>query len=146
MTSRIHLICLGWKLNYYSINCRSSSTSVKKNVYFCQGMSYGKGMESANNDARKWSILPFDVSRDFIISNEILVYRETFHWIIFWRIWSVYANLDSTEISRKIPKYNWNVRKISKEIRQYIYMKVGVDYINKSKVIFNLIIATIIFI
>jgi hypothetical protein len=32
----------------------------------------GKG-ESANNDARKWPILPFDVSRDFIISNEILV-------------------------------------------------------------------------
>jgi hypothetical protein len=26
-------------------------------------------MESANNDARKWPILPFDVSRDFIISN-----------------------------------------------------------------------------
>ena len=40
-------------------------------------------MESANNDARKWTILPFDVSRDFIISKEILVYRETFHWIIF---------------------------------------------------------------
>jgi hypothetical protein len=33
----------------------------------------GKGMESANNDARKWPILPFDVSRDFIISKEILV-------------------------------------------------------------------------
>ena len=31
-------------------------------------------MESANNDARKWPILPFDVSRDFIISKEILVY------------------------------------------------------------------------
>ena len=34
-------------------------------------MSYGKGIESANNDARKWSILTFDVSRDFIISKEI---------------------------------------------------------------------------
>ena len=33
----------------------------------------GKGMESANNDARKWPILPFDVSQDFIISKEILV-------------------------------------------------------------------------
>ena len=32
-----------------------------------------QGMESANNDARKWPILPFDVSRDFIISKEILV-------------------------------------------------------------------------
>ena len=32
-----------------------------------------QGMELANNDARKWPILPFDVSRDFIISNEILV-------------------------------------------------------------------------
>jgi hypothetical protein len=31
----------------------------------------GKGMESANNDARKWPIIPFDVSRDFIISKEI---------------------------------------------------------------------------
>jgi hypothetical protein len=30
-------------------------------------------MESANNDARKWPILPFDVARDFIISKEILV-------------------------------------------------------------------------
>jgi hypothetical protein len=29
-------------------------------------------MESANNDARKWLILPFDVSRDFIINKEIL--------------------------------------------------------------------------
>ena len=28
------------------------------------------GMESANNDARKWPILPFDVSRDFIINKE----------------------------------------------------------------------------
>jgi hypothetical protein len=27
-------------------------------------------MESANNDARKWPILPFDVSRDFIISRK----------------------------------------------------------------------------
>jgi hypothetical protein len=36
-------------------------------------MSQGKGMESANNDARKWPISPFDVSRDFIISKEILV-------------------------------------------------------------------------
>ena len=34
----------------------------------------GKGMESANNYARKWSILPFDVSRDFIKSKDILVY------------------------------------------------------------------------
>ena len=42
-----------------------------------------KGDESANNDARKWPILPFDVSRDFIIIKQILVYRETFHWIIF---------------------------------------------------------------
>jgi hypothetical protein len=34
-------------------------------------------MESANNDARKLPILPilpFDVSQDFIISKEILVY------------------------------------------------------------------------
>ena len=31
--------------------------------------------------------------------------------------------------------YNCNIRKISKEIRQYIYNKVGVDYINKSKVL-----------
>ena len=38
-----------------------------------QGISQGKGMESANNDASKWPILPFDVSRDFIISNEFLV-------------------------------------------------------------------------
>jgi hypothetical protein len=30
-------------------------------------------MESANNDARKWPILPFDVYRDFIIIKEILV-------------------------------------------------------------------------
>ena len=30
-------------------------------------------MESANNDARKWSIIPFDVSQDFIISKVILV-------------------------------------------------------------------------
>ena len=30
-------------------------------------------MESANNDARKWPILPFDVSLDFIISKEIFV-------------------------------------------------------------------------
>jgi hypothetical protein len=29
-------------------------------------------MESANNDARKWPILPLDVSRDFIINKEIL--------------------------------------------------------------------------
>ena len=50
---------------------------------FIQGMSQGKGMESANNDAIKWPIIPFDVSRDFIISKEILVYQETFHWIIF---------------------------------------------------------------
>jgi hypothetical protein len=27
-------------------------------------------MESANNDARKWAILPFDVSRDFILRKE----------------------------------------------------------------------------
>ena len=33
----------------------------------------GKGMESSNKYARKWPILPFDVSRDFIISKEILV-------------------------------------------------------------------------
>jgi hypothetical protein len=46
-------------------------------------MSQREGMETANNDARKWPILPFDVSRDFIISKKILVYRETFHWIIF---------------------------------------------------------------
>jgi hypothetical protein len=36
-------------------------------------MSLGKGVESANNDARKWPILPLDVYRDFIISKEILV-------------------------------------------------------------------------
>jgi hypothetical protein len=35
-------------------------------------MSYGNGMESANNDARKWPILPFDVSRDFILSKDII--------------------------------------------------------------------------
>ena len=46
-------------------------------------MSLGKGMESANNNARKWPILPIDVSQDFTISKEILVYRETFHCIIF---------------------------------------------------------------
>jgi hypothetical protein len=40
-------------------------------------MSYGKGMESANKYARKWPILPFDVSRDFIISKEILVGYHT---------------------------------------------------------------------
>ena len=34
-----------------------------------------------------------------------------------------------------MPKYNYNIQKISKEIRQYIYNKVGVDYINKSKVL-----------
>jgi radical SAM superfamily enzyme with C-terminal helix-hairpin-helix motif len=33
----------------------------------------GNRMESANNDARKWPILPFDVSRDFIIRNIKLV-------------------------------------------------------------------------
>jgi hypothetical protein len=38
-----------------------------------QGMSLGKVMESANKDARKWPILPFDLSRDFIICKEILV-------------------------------------------------------------------------
>ena len=43
-----------------------------------QGMSLGKGMESANNDARKWPILPFDIiSKEIlpfdIISKEILV-------------------------------------------------------------------------
>jgi hypothetical protein len=31
-------------------------------------MSEEKGTESANNDARKWPILPFDVFCDFIIS------------------------------------------------------------------------------
>ena len=46
-----------------------------------------------------------------------------------------YLIIESTEIKRKIPKYNCNIRKISKEIRQYIYNKVGVDYINKSKVL-----------
>jgi hypothetical protein len=30
-------------------------------------------LKSANNDARKWPISPFDVSQDFIISKEILV-------------------------------------------------------------------------
>jgi hypothetical protein len=30
-----------------------------------------KGVESSNKYARKWPILPFDVSRDFIISKEI---------------------------------------------------------------------------
>jgi hypothetical protein len=30
-------------------------------------------MKSANNDARKWPILTFDVSRDFIINKVILV-------------------------------------------------------------------------
>ena len=44
-------------------------SSVKEN----QVDTFSQGMESANNDARKWPILPFDVSRDFIISNEILV-------------------------------------------------------------------------
>jgi hypothetical protein len=32
----------------------------------------GDVIGKANNDARKWPILPFDVSRDFIISKEIL--------------------------------------------------------------------------
>ena len=40
---------------------------------FKPGDVIGKGMESANNVARKWPILPFDVSRDFIISKKILV-------------------------------------------------------------------------
>jgi hypothetical protein len=35
--------------------------------------SFFKGRESAHNYAREWPILPFDVSRDFIISKEILV-------------------------------------------------------------------------
>jgi hypothetical protein len=39
-----------------------------------QGISYGKGMESANNDAKKWPILPFDVSRDLIILPNSLRY------------------------------------------------------------------------
>ena len=42
------------------------------NKYVMPGDVIGKGMESANNDARKWPIIPFDVSRDFI-SKEILV-------------------------------------------------------------------------
>ena len=33
-------------------------------------------MESANNDARKWPILPFDVSRDFIISKLYRISRN----------------------------------------------------------------------
>ena len=34
-----------------------------------------KGTESANNDARKWPILPFDVPRDFIISSRLVLTR-----------------------------------------------------------------------
>ena len=63
-------------------------------------MSQGKGIESANNDARKWPILPFDVSRDFIISSIIVIYG-----------------------------------KYRRKFGNYIYNKVGVDYINKSKVL-----------
>ena len=62
------------------------------------------------------------ISRNFSLEN-ILTYL------------SVYANLESIEINRKIPKYNCNIRKISKEIRRYISKKVGVDYTNKSKVL-----------
>ena len=51
---------------------KTKSKVVTSQSWVNQGMSYGKGMESANNDARKWPILPFDVSRDFIISKEIL--------------------------------------------------------------------------
>jgi hypothetical protein len=38
---------------------------------YTQGMSLGKGREYAHNYAREWPILPFDVSQDFIISNNI---------------------------------------------------------------------------
>ena len=41
-------------------------------------------------------------------------------------------------MNRKIPKYNCNIWKISKEIWHYICKKKGVNYINKSKVLFNL--------
>ena len=96
-------------------------------------------MESANNDARKWPILPFDVSRDFKNFSPSSRISRNFSLDNFLSIRSVYANLESTEINRKIPKYNCNIRKISKEIQQYIYIyiynKVGVDYINKSKVL-----------
>ena len=51
---------------------KTKSKVVTSQSWVNQGMSYGKGMESANNDARKWPILPFDVSRDFIISKEII--------------------------------------------------------------------------
>ena len=42
-------------------------------IYVKTGDIIGKGMESANKYARKWPILPFDISLDFIISKEILV-------------------------------------------------------------------------
>ena len=53
--------------------CYYQSEYKLTNCTHVQGMSYEKGMESANNDARKWPILPFDVSRDFII-RLVLVY------------------------------------------------------------------------
>ena len=48
-------------------------SEVKYRISMKPGYVMGKGMELANNDARKWPSLPFDVSRDFIISKEILV-------------------------------------------------------------------------
>ena len=50
---------------------KTKSKVVTSQSWVNQGMSFGKGMESANNDTRKWPILPFDESRDFIISKEI---------------------------------------------------------------------------
>jgi hypothetical protein len=47
---------------------------------------YGKGMESANNDARKWPILPFDVSRDFIIGKLLNIYIKNCHMIVRYMI------------------------------------------------------------
>jgi hypothetical protein len=61
---------------FESYSLISSSEILNHVVLFLMGrqvMSKGKGVESANKYARKWPILPFDVSRDFIISKAIIV-------------------------------------------------------------------------
>ena len=95
---------------------------------------------------RNRQIMMLENGRSFIIrcisgfSRLVLVYRETFHWIIFWRIWSVYAYLESTEKSRKIPKYNCNscIRKIPNEIQQYIYRLIDWLVFNVQRAISHL--------
>ena len=52
------------KLGLCSVSAKCLA-NLNENIY-TRGMSQGKGMESANKYARKWPILPFDVSRDFI--------------------------------------------------------------------------------